>query len=585
MNVTLVQCNPTVGDLKGNLAMMLGHISSIVSQNNCDVIVFPELVTVGYPPRDLLYNQSLWDSHEKLVQKLHQAVLNLNRQVTVIFGGLHQVQQTYGRMAKYNAAFIVDKKYGVRVVHKRLLPCYDVFDETRYFQSGIGDPYFAIPIETADKHVYNCDVIICEDMWNFKNSSNSRWLPATYTEDPVSNLKGDGPIFIINGSPYWENKIETTVGIVEEIANELNRPVCWVNQVGAHDDIITGGYSMVCGYGQTFHAALFAEDQFSCVIKSEIQSSSRWSKAAWLSSGLSKSISGLNDNIDASDFNTWCDLAALKLYLIDYCRKTGFADVIIGLSGGIDSALVCAIAAMALGSEHVHGVSMPSKFSSEGSWHDAEELARNLNIKTFQVIPISDIHQSVRNTILSGGRQEFDNSLTDENIQPRCRMIMLMALSNDERKLLLTTGNKSELAMGYATLYGDMAGGLAIISDILKTDVFKMCKFINKYSGKTIIPENTITKPPSAELRPNQKDTDSLPDYEKLDPIIDMIMTDIPLNTIKLQTQIPERVEEIAKKINAAEFKRVQAPIGAKVRSRSFGSGRRVPIAAKLTII
>ncbi len=600
MKVMLCQCSPVVGDLYGNWKMMQTEINFAV-QEECDVVVFPELVTVGYPPRDFLYKQALWDSHDDLVQRIKQFVGNLSRQTTVIFGGLHQQTLSFGRTARFNAAYIISPTRCI-ITHKRLLPCYDVFDENRYFESGLSEPYLPVPIEIESsrlgkKVTVTCDVLICEDMWNHRFRDSNRLLPSTYTEDPTAHLCGDGPIFILNGSPFWEGKVDETTEIVKSICVDTGRAVVWVNQVGAHDDIITGGYSMVairCRRRPIHHQTVpvadlrigkfFAEDRI----------------IVQLSDGCNHYHDELYMEVSAAEreadspwpigyYESWLAYQAMVLHLKDYFRKTGFKKAVIGLSGGIDSAIVAAIACEALGPQNVIGLTMPSKFSSDGSISDAEQLAKNLGIKDFRTIPIKEVHNEFRNRFLSGGQQQFSKSLTDENIQPRCRMIFLMIVSSEENALLLTTGNKSEMAMGYCTLYGDTAGGLAVISDVYKTRVKAICEMINiivkERNGGEVIPANTINKPPSAELAADQQDTDSLPPYELLDPILEDMLNDVPLNQIKLKTSIPERVEWIARQIAITEYKRVQSPPGPKLTPRSFGSGRRIPIAANLRLV
>ena len=594
MKIMLCQINPLVGDIKGNLQLLFNDISN-ANEEKCDVVVFPELCLTGYPPRDLLYKQSIWQSHQRAVQKITDFVKTFNRQITVIFGGLHENLGTYGRSERYNAAFIIDRKT-TRIVYKRLLPCYDVFDETRYFKSGINEPYIPIPIIVGDinPYVVPCDVIICEDMWNHRFGDTNHLLPATYTENPISQLKGSGPIFILNGSPFWRGKIQRTIQIVEGIAYDTHRPVCWVNQMGAHDDIITGGYSMIALPARTTNALLpnyvqisvgkaFETDRIVFDLADHPKQEDKLPDYPRLMFSESNSYlcmdhPALNgQKIDLSDFDCWANYEALKLYLRDYCRKTSFTDVVLGLSGGIDSALVCSIAVDALGPEHVHAVTMPSKFSSQGSVSDSEQLAKNLGIE-LQNISITRIHNAVRNIIGSV------SSLTDENIQPRCRMLILMALSNENNWLLLTTGNKSELSVGYCTLYGDMAGGLSVIGDLMKTEVFKMCHMINRYWPERI-PEAILTKPPSAELRDGQVDSETLPEYDLLDPLLEDIMMDLPIDEIMRRTTIPERVVEIIHKVERNEYKREQLPKNPKLCARSFGSGRRMPIAAKYSTL
>lgn len=578
MKVQISQVSPIVGDLKGNLAMMKQEIL-LANQEDVDVVLFPELVTIGYPPRDLLYIQKFWDQHELLVQDLLNFIKKLNRQITVIFGGLHQVRKTYGIYAKYNAAYIIDKHYGVRIVHKKLLPCYNIFDESRYFSSGLGEPYIPIKIKINDD-VINCDVLICEDMWNYKYSCEESFLPSSYTEDPVSKLVGDGPIFILNGSPFWSGKIKTTMKIVKSICKDLNRIVFWTNQVGSYDDIVTGGYSMALyptdDLPHVKMGNMFALDRI--VIDSGDINQFKQSSDIIMPKFFGKQL-------EPSDFDMWCDLEAMKLHLRDYCGRTGFKHVVLGLSGGIDSALVAIIAAFALGPENVHGISMPSKHSSVGSYSDSEKLASNLQLGSFEIISIKDLHESFRSCLLSAGKQKFNNSVTDENLQPRIRANILMAFSNDNNWLLLATGNLSELLMSYFTLYGDSSGGVAPIHDLFKTEVFAMCRFINKYGGE-IIPNDIIDKPPSAELKDNQKDTDSLPEYGKLDRALSSILENNSIDQICEKSQLsPLKVQEIIKKYESSEFKRAQLCLGPKLRKISIGSGRRLPIARKISFL
>lgn len=605
MLVKLCQVNPTVGDLKGNLALLKGEINSAV-QENADVIVFPELVTTGYPPRDLLYKDEIWTNHAKLIADLELFIKRIQRRVTVIFGGLHQVELTHGRYARYNAGFVIDNySKRTRITHKRLLPCYDVFDESRYFRAAEADePYAPIVVKTENGGEAICDLLICEDIWNFRNSCDTPWLPSSYNIDPVSQLdENSGPLFVINGSPFWEHKYETCRKLVESICHKLNRAVVYVNQVGAHDDIVTHGGSIVSippttrftnaaeNHVWSRSAKMFATDSMI------VQLGDTRTNGDNLHPGVSQSIFPQKPNsmpqnvlwygkkVEPQDFDIWCDFHALKLHVSDYCRRTGFREVVLGLSGGIDSAVVACIAADALHGENVHGVTMPSEFSSKGSWTDAEQLAKSLRLGTFQNIPIKSIHHEVRSSLLSGGKQKFLVPVTEENIQPRARGMILMGLSNDNNWLLLTTGNKSEIAVGYCTLYGDMCGGLAVISDVPKTRIYEMARCINKYAGREVIPEATITKPPSAELAPDQLDSNSLPPYEHLDPLLEMIYEDRPIEEIMKKSKIPNRVTEIVRRVQINEFKRRQMADGPKIRQRSFGSGRRMPVACKVSFV
>ncbi len=607
MKIQLCQTNPTVGDLKGNMNI-IQQGTNVAVQNGCDVIVFPELMTVGYPPRDLLYDKSIWDNHNVLVEKMKQFINGLDYQITVIFGGLYEMQLSYGRFARYNAAYVIDPVEGIRLVLKRLLPCYDVFDETRYFVAAVlnqEQAYFPVPIWVNGKnglYSVNCDVLICEDIWNFGCRSRVSWMsPASYAVDPIDHLKGDGPLFVINGSPWWEGKIQTTIDLLSDICEKIHRPICWVNQIGAHDDIITGGYSMCfipstnswvagerAGLPHFQMAKPFAED---AIVVDLSDQQSNHHRVILPATQVANAFPGLKmpsyhgQQIDPSDYDLWCLISALKLHLLDYFRRTGHKTAVLGLSGGIDSAVVGAIAAEALGGQNVTGITMPAPFSSSGSWEDAEALALSCKMD-FLNWDITDAYKACRAKMLSGGKQTFDHSVTDENIMPRIRGLLLMMYSNDHPGcLLLSTGNKSEMAVGYCTLYGDMCGGLAMLSDVLKTDVFRLAGFMNKYNPG-IIPINTINKPPSAELAPDQKDTDSLPDYADLDPMLmDLIEHQMPTSAVKLRTKLPEWVDKIAAKIRATEHKRTQTPIGAKTRERSFGSGRRIPVAKNVRLV
>lgn len=625
MKVFISQINPTVGDLAGNLKIIQQGIANAV-QAGCDVIVFPELATTGYPPRDLLYSKSFWDDHAALIAKLSQYISQIPQQITVIVGGLHQEMQTGGRHARYNAAWIIDKHFGTRVVHKRLLPCYDVFDETRYFSSAEDDPYCPIPIHIVQKrsglpereYDVPCDVLICEDIWNNRFRGGESWMkPATYLTDPLGDiaLHGKGPLFVLNGSPFWIGKIQETERLLIDIAKRLQQPVVWVNQVGAHDDIITGGYSMVAlpeprsnNSGQVVsvrRGKAFEEDSMIVRFSDERTHHSNLNEGRYDIHADLIEPATLNHKkkwnsdkpIDKSDFDMWTVYKALFLHMTDYKRRCGFKRAVLGLSGGIDSAVVAVIAAHVFGSENVTSIAMPSPYSSEGSVTDARSLADNLKIR-FQVKRITAVYESVKDLFLSGVKQKFDSPLTDENIQPRVRGMILMAHSNEyDPCLLLTTGNKSEITVGYMTIYGDMCGGLAVISDLWKTEVYKLARFMNKYFDEPI-PKDTIEKPASAELRPDQKDTDSLPPYEVLDPLLQLFVEQemLPFQVFATDwfkehqgtgrnTVYAGLVKEMYGKYRNSEYKRQQMPVGPKLSARSYGAGRRMPIACKITCI
>jgi NH3-dependent NAD+ synthetase/predicted amidohydrolase len=570
MKVAMCQVNPTIGDLSGNLRIMSQSIESVL-QHDVSVILFPEMATTGYPPRDLLYREDMWDQQSVIADEIQGILRRSQKQVTAIYGGIDKVRLSNGRYARYNAAYIVDPDQ-IRVIHKRLLPCYDVFDETRYFvpETGPLTPIKLVGVEG------NCDILICEDIWNHNFQGVTWQSPAPYNIDPVSELKGTGPLFVLNASPFWRGKIKTTIDLLQSVQSKIKRPVLWCNQVGAHDDIVTGGYSMAVGQNGLYMLKPFAEDMIIVNVMDNKNVVCHPIDIGFRFPSFGKQIEF------QEHFEEWCVYQSLKLHLSDYCRRTGFKDVVLGLSGGIDSALVATIAADVLGSEHVYAITMPSKYSSEGSIKDSEKLAKNLHIRLFNQ-PIGEIHQSFLDSCLSGGIQKFNNPLTDENIQPRIRMILLMAWSNDHKALLLTTGNKSEISMGYSTLYGDMAGGVAPISDLWKTEVYSLCRFINYYRGE-IIPQQIIDKPPSAELRPDQKDTDSLPPYEILDPILESIISNEPIEKT-YEIANGANVNKILHQYTISEFKRQQLPIGPKVSLVSYGSGRRIPIAAKVTTI
>ena len=610
MKVFVAQINPCIGDLAGNLSLIQQNVLQAIS-SDCDVVLFPELATTGYPPRDLLYSSAFWANHKIVIDKLEAFVRQQSRQITVIVGGLHEEMLTGGRYARYNAAWILDAHFGRRVIHKRLLPCYDVFDETRYFSSGSDEPYIPIPIYLQNDSVVSCDVLICEDIWNNEHCGGEEWMkPATYITDPIDQLIrarethvegaifgsvpncARGPLFVLNGSPFWLGKIEETQKLIEAICARIQQPVIWCNQVGSHDDIITGGYSMMSIPGNlnrpgiTSRAKAFQEDQMVVQIPGP------------LFPAVPPSIVNLNGPqiVDEADFEMWTIYKALFLHMSDYKRRCGFKRAVLGLSGGIDSAVVAVIAAHVFGSENVTGIGMPSPYSSEGSVDDAASLADNLKIR-FETKRITEVYERVKALFLSGGKQNFDNPLTDENIQPRARAMILLAHSNEyDPCLLLTTGNKSENTVGYCTINGDMCGGLAVISDLWKTQVYALANFLNKYFGDPI-PEDTITKPASAELKPDQQDTDSLPPYEILDPLLQMFVEQemspaevMQTDWFRTQCQSPSQnqtvaamVQEMYHKYRTSEYKRQQMPCGPKLSRRAFTSGRRMPVACKIT--
>jgi len=593
MRIQVSQVNPCVGDLKSNLALIESEID-FANQQKVDVLVLPELVTTGYPPLDFLHRHEFWVSNARVAEHIHLKVKRRTRPMTVIFGALHQQELTHGRFTRYNAAYIVDKyRLSPSIIHKQILSCYDVLDEKKYFIPG-EDLCIPVTITTGTGETTTCNVLIGEDIWNFQYRGDYQTLSASYGRDPVGNSIGTGPIIIISGSPFWKGRIEQTIELVESICLAKNRPVVYCNQVGVHDDIVTHGGSIIsvpltdpANYHIRVYSRigkLFATDRMIVDLSTDESNHILYPDApVGIDLPLGLQMPEWNGKrIDKKDFDCWCDFHALRLHIIDYCRRTEFKEVVLGLSGGIDSALVATIAASALGGENVHGVTMPSKFSSEGSYKDAEKLAQNLNLGSFQNLSIQSIYEASRDALLSGGKQKFLIKETDENLQSRARMLILMALSNDNRWLVLMSGDKSKLAVGYCTIYGDMSSGLAVISDIPKSQVYAISKCVNKYAGFDIIPTDTITKPPSAELSFNQVDTNTLPPYDSLDPLLELIYDEVPIQDI---LRFKSSAMEIMRRVTDNEYKRKQIPIGPKLRKQSFSSERRIPIAARYRLV
>ena len=607
MDVYICQTNPTIADLSGNTDIILNCILE-ASQANADVVVFSETMTTGYPAKDYNYKQAIWDNQRVIAQKVLRQLRSLPRQMTAIYGGLHQVDLSHGEFNRFNAAYIIDPIGGIRIYHKQNLPHYDVFDEFRYFKAGArNERPFYLNIQ-GNNGIYQspCDVVVCEDCWTYHSDSNiSPFSPAPYQNDPISDLRGTGPVFILNGSPFWYGKVLTTKRLVESIAMGLKRPIVWSNQVGAHDDIVTGGYSMVSvpypvrptsNDEPTYRlmtrvAKAFAEDRMHVRLEDGVTKMSYLFPRENGSPIENETKLGIQmpelygKKIEPEDYDLWCVLRALELFVSEYCRKNGFKKVIIGSSGGIDSAVVALVAVRAMGAANVTTYGMPSKFSSQGSIDDAETLAKNLGVP-YHKIPIDPMYEAFRGALLSGGQQAFNYSVTDENLQPRIRMTILMAKSNDGMGLVLTTGNKSEISVGYCTLYGDMGGSLAVIGDIPKMQVYAIAKLVNKYNPG-LVPEAIIEKEPSAELRPGQKDTDSLPPY----PILDAILFEMMENELcaeevieKLGDPYAQYVPKVYRLYAGAEYKRDQMALACKIQKRSFGPGRRMPISAKFTL-
>jgi NAD+ synthase (glutamine-hydrolysing) len=548
MKIALAQTNSTVGDLCGNAKRMLAFARR-AAESGANVVVFPELSLTGYPPRDLLEKESFLERTEQHLERLAVDAAPLN--VTIICGTVTRTGSDTG-LPIYNSAAVL---HGGRITfrqHKMLLPTYDVFDEARYFEPAAKQS----PLALGDA-VYA--LTICEDIWNDKQY----WERRRYSRDPVEELASAGAriLISINASPYHMGKRAQRTEIFAATARHFRVPIVYVNQVGGYDQLLFDGSSFAMNpEGQVIaSAASFEEDLV--LMDTEALTGERH-----------------------DTYPDECDAVyqALVMGTRDYIRKCGFERVIIGLSGGIDSALTAAIAVDAVGKENVIGVGMPGPYSSDHSVTDARDLARNLGIR-FELIPIKNQYGAFLEVL----EPLFDGStigVTEENLQSRLRGVTLMALSNKWGALVLTTGNKSELAVGYCTLYGDMCGGLAVISDVPKTLVYELARVANERHKKAI-PENTFTKPPSAELRPDQKDTDSLPPYETLDQILRLYIenNDAPQRIADaLHLPVP-LVRDIVNKVDRNEYKRQQAAPGLKVTTKAFGIGRRFPIAQRFS--
>jgi NAD+ synthase (glutamine-hydrolysing) len=546
MRVALAQINPTIGDFPENTARIV-RAARDAAARGADVVVFPELALTGYPPRDLVEKPSFLDRSESELQRIAQETADL--EINVICGFVARSQAETGKRALNSAAVIQGGKVVFRQ-SKMLLPTYDVFDEARYFRPAEHE-------ELCSLGGRSVALTICEDAWNDRQF----WKQRLYHRDPVEELFGAGAeaLICINASPYHMGKREVRRGIYRAVAKRYGKPVVYVNQVGGNDQLVFDGSSFAMnGAGEILASAKsFAED---LVI-------------ADLDAGTGDRNETLTDECEAV-------YEALVMGTRDYIRKCGFSRVLIGLSGGIDSALTAAVAVEAVGKENVTGVAMPGPYSSDHSLTDAREMAAKMGIR-FEVVTISRVYDGFMKELrpLFSGAAE---GVTEENLQSRLRGVTLMALSNKSGALVLTTGNKSELAVGYCTLYGDMCGGLAVISDVPKTMVYSLSRIANRRLDGAI-PENVFTKPPSAELRPDQKDTDSLPEYAVLDRILEGY-----IEQMRTPQQIAEAaglpvalVQDIVNKVDRNEYKRQQAAPGLKVTTKAFGIGRRFPIAQK----
>ena len=544
MKIALIQTNPTIGDIDGNASRVLDSLQR-ASAAGARLAVFPEQTIIGYPAKDFLLRRDVIDRNLAALERIAAQT----KDIAALVGYAERNEQAFGRPLYNTAALLHDGRVLARW-RKRLLPTYDVFDEIRYFEPG--GPH---PVVTFGG--VKLGVTICEDMW----STEEMLGQPLYACNPISDLAAAGAelIFNISASPYFLGKHAVRLELIADHARRHYLPFVFVNQVGGNDEVLFDGSSTVVdATGQLVGQALaFAEDLLLVDLDH-----------------LATTRIELQPTGPASLHD------ALVMGLRDYLRKCGFRSAVIGLSGGIDSAVVAALAAAALGPENVHGVAMPSRFSSDHSLTDARALAENLGIR-FSVIEIEPMHAAFERSLKPhfAGRPP---DIAEENIQARIRGTIMMALSNKFGSILLTTGNKSEVAVGYCTLYGDMAGGLAVISDVPKTMIYDLARHMNDRAGRDVIPQGSLTKPPSAELRPNQTDQDSLPSYDVLDAILERY-------EVRLQTADeivaagfdPHTVADVLRKIHSSEYKRQQAAPGLKVTSRAYGFGRRMPIAAR----
>ena len=537
MKIGIAQINTTVGDLTGNFEILRCAYDEL-SSDGADLVIFPELALSGYPPRDLLLKKRFG---EDCAEKLNQFA-KLTGACPALLGYPEKIGLKQSR-SYYNSAALCFDGEVKQVFRKRLLPTYDVFDEDRYFESGKSPLYFSL----LGKKIA---VSICEDIWNSNGNQHS--------ENPITEIAKEKLDLLINlsASPWHVNKKMQRSSILQEVVQKINCPLVYVNSVGGNDELIFDGSSVVLdsSANPTHFSPSF---ESSCQIVD-----------------LEKTlpIEPLNEN------ELQCIRQAIVLGLRDYTHKSGFKKGLIGLSGGIDSALTAALAVEALGRDNVIGISLPSSISSDHSKEDARDLAENLGIE-YHTLPIQKIVDSAESELASlfAG---MSPDVTEENLQARSRGLLLMAVSNKIGALLLTTGNKSELAVGYCTLYGDMCGGLAVISDIPKTKVFALARHMNK--NREIIPLSTIEKPPSAELRPDQKDSDSLPEYNILDGILQSYIEDgLSIHAIIDQGYTEHTVRRIVGLVDRNEYKRKQAAPGLKITSLAFGIGRRMPIVQK----
>jgi NAD+ synthetase len=552
MRLALAQLNFTVGAFAETYEKVRTAVDRARTAG-ADLVVFTELATTGYPPRDLLYHESFIQANLDLLDRI--AALTDDRLGLVI--GCATPNPAGDGKPLFNTAALCHQGRITGRHHKTLLPTYDVFDEDRYFEPGTRVEPFAF------KDV-SLGLTVCEEVWNDRDF----WPSRLYAHDPVCELADKGAEVLINisSSPFTLGKAQLRREMVRQEAEKNRRPLFYVNQVGGNDELVFDGHSL--GFDGTGALVLSGRDFEEDFLVYDV--ATRDNAGVMAPVGTQAYVS---ESLEEEAFK------ALTLGLRDYVRKCGFSQVVLGLSGGIDSAVTASLAAAALGARQVTGVAMPTRYSSDHSVRDAEALARNLGIH-HEVVPIDSVFQAYLDALQPVFRG-LAPDVTEENIQARVRGAVLMAMSNKFGSLLLTTGNKSELAVGYCTLYGDMAGGLAVISDVPKTLVYRLARYINTRGPAPVIPESSITKPPSAELRPNQTDQDTLPDYPILDRIVEAYVEhhlDVDrIAATGIDRSVALRVVSL---IDRNEYKRRQAAPGIKITSKAFGVGRRYPVAA-----
>lgn len=539
MKIALAQINPTIGDFAGNVRRIVGAVRR-AERGGADLCVFPEMCIPGYPARDLLFDRQFVDDNLRALERLAARVGSM----PVISGFIDRNRSGVGK-GLYNAGAVIRNGAVQHVFHKMLLPTYDVFDELRYFDPSDG-------VTVAEIAGTRVGLAICEDIWNIPELSTQRF----YSVDPVEMLlkKGAEALVTISASPFMIGRCALRHSIARSITTRYGIPVYYVNQVGGNDQLVFDG----CSFALDSRGGLMAQGR---AFREDLVFAGDGAAPPAAEAPVEETV-----------------LDALVLGVRDYARKCGFRDAVVGLSGGIDSAVTACIAVRALGAKHVRGVAMPSPFSSRGSIDDARALARTLGIG-FSIIPITPVYRAYLRTLAPHLRRRAKDT-TEENIQARVRGNILMALSNKSGALVLSTGNKSEMAVGYCTLYGDMAGGLAVLSDVPKTLVYSIARLIN--ARREVIPRASISKPPSAELKPGQTDQDTLPPYDVLDGVLTRYIEQRQGAEEIIAAGYPRSlVCWIIRRVERNEYKRNQAPPGLKVTSKAFGYGRRIPIAQR----